>query len=164
MIRGLSSLVFSEWSYRIVRISLAALFIYGGGIKLLDPKAFARTISAYDLVPEMLLPVVAVGLPFIEAVAGIGLLFDMRGSLAVISSLIGMFIVVLGSGVARNLDADCGCFGPDELARKHGLVQAFWRDLALGGIVVPYLYLCRRVLRRSGKNGKKPSKRRRIIS
>lgn len=154
MIRRLRSLVLSEWSYRIIRISLAILFIYGGGIKLLDPKAFAGTISAYDLVPEMLLPVVAVGLPFLETVAGIGLLFDIRGSLAVISSLVGMFIMVLGYGVALNLDVDCGCFGADDLARRHGLVQAFWRDLALGGIVVPYLYLCRRVLKGSDMSGK----------
>jgi uncharacterized membrane protein YphA (DoxX/SURF4 family) len=48
------------WPYRIVRLALAALFIYGGAIKLFDPKAFAATISAYDLVPETFLPFVAV--------------------------------------------------------------------------------------------------------
>ena len=137
------------WPYRIVRAALAALFIYGGGIKLLDPKAFARIISAYDLVPEMLLPVVAVGLPLVETIAGLGLLFDIRLSLAVISSLIGMFILVLGYGVSQNLDVDCGCFGADELSRQHSLVQALWRDVFLGGIVVPYLYLAQRMLRKS---------------
>ena len=48
------------WPYRIIRVALAALFIYSGVIKLFDPKAFAATISAYDLVPEAFLPVVAV--------------------------------------------------------------------------------------------------------
>jgi len=131
------------WPYRVVRVALAALFIYGGVVKLFDPKAFARTISGYDLVPEMLLPVVAVGLPIIETVAGIGLLLDIRGSLAVIAGLLGMFIFVLGYGISLNLDVDCGCFGADDLAKQAGLVQAFWRDLALGGLVVPYLYLSR---------------------
>jgi len=131
------------WPYRVVRMALAALFIYGGGIKLMDPKAFARTISGYDLVPEMLLPVVAVGLPIVETAAGIGLLLDIRGSLAVIAGLIGMFICVLGYGISLNLDVDCGCFGADDLAKRAGLVQAFWRDLVLGGLVVPYLYLSR---------------------
>lgn len=149
------SLAFSLVPYRVVRISLAALFIYGGGIKLLDPKAFARTISAYDLVPEPLLPVVAIGLPLVETIAGLGLLFDVRFSLAVISSLMGLFILVLGYGVSQNLDVDCGCFGADELSRQHGLVQAFWRDLFLGGIVVPYLYLTRRVLRKNADKNKK---------
>jgi uncharacterized membrane protein YphA (DoxX/SURF4 family) len=48
------------WPYRIIRVALAALFIYGGVIKLFDPKTFAAVISAYDLVPEAFLPVVAV--------------------------------------------------------------------------------------------------------
>jgi uncharacterized membrane protein YphA (DoxX/SURF4 family) len=131
------------WPYRIARIAVACLFIYGGVVKLFDPKAFARTISGYDLVPEMLLPVVAVGLPVIETVAGIGLLLDVRGSLAVIAGLLGMFVCVLGYGISLKLNVDCGCFGADDLARQAGLVQAFLRDLALGGLVVPYLYLSR---------------------
>jgi uncharacterized membrane protein YphA (DoxX/SURF4 family) len=133
------------WPYRIIRIGLAALFIYGGIIKLIDPRAFARTISAYDLVPEMLLPIVAVGLPIIETMAGLSLLLDIRGSLAVIASLLGMFILVLGYGISLNLNVDCGCFGADDLNKQAGLVQAFWRDLVLGGLVVPYLYLSRLV-------------------
>jgi len=48
------------WSYRIIRVALAALFIYSGVIKLFDSKTFAAVISAYDLVPEAFHPVVAV--------------------------------------------------------------------------------------------------------
>ncbi|MEN6432794.1 MAG: MauE/DoxX family redox-associated membrane protein [Smithella sp.] len=131
------------WSYRIVRTALAALFIYGGVGKLIDPKAFARIISGYGLVPEMFLPVVAIGLPLIETIAGIGLLLDIRGSLALIASLLGMFLFVLGYGISLNLDVDCGCFGADDLARQASLKQAFWRDVVLCGVVVPYLYLSR---------------------
>jgi uncharacterized membrane protein YphA (DoxX/SURF4 family) len=143
------------WSYRIVRIALAALFIYGGVLKLIDPKAFARTISGYGLVPEMFLPVVAIGLPLIETIAGISLLLDIRGSLAVIASLLGIFLLVLGYGISLNLDVDCGCFGADDLAKQTGLKQAFWRDVILGVVVVPYLYLSRRLRSRisSAKGG-----------
>jgi len=130
--------------YNAVRICLAALFIYGGAIKLLDPKAFARTISSYDIVPEVFLPVVAIGLPLLETFAGVGLLFDIRGSLAVISGLLGLFVFVLGFGILKGLNADCGCFGVDELAKQDSLLQALYRDLALIGIIVPYLYLSRR--------------------
>lgn len=136
-------LLAGAWPYRIVRIGLAALFIYGGVAKLFDPKAFARIISGYDLVPELLLPLVAVGLPLVETLAGIGLLLDIRGSLAVIGALLGLFILVLGYGISLNLDVDCGCFGADDLARHAGLVQSFWRDVILAGIVVPFLYLSR---------------------
>jgi hypothetical protein len=138
-----------SWPYRMVRFGLAALFIYGGVVKLLDPKAFARVISAYDLVPEVLLPFVAIGLPLVETLAGIGLLFDIRGSLAVISSLLGMFVFVLGYGILNDLNVDCGCFGAEELAQQESLRQAFYRDLFLAGIIIPFLYLCRRARSRT---------------
>lgn len=131
------------WSYRIVRIALAVLFIYGGVVKLIDPKAFARTISGYGLVPEIILPVVAIGLPLIETIAGIGLLLDIRGSLAVVASLLGMFLFVLGYGISLDLDVDCGCFGADDLAKQASLRQAFFRDVVLLGVIVPYLHLSR---------------------
>ncbi len=139
----LKNMMVSSWTYRLVRFVLAALFIYGGGVKLLDPKAFAATISVYNLVPEMLLPVVAVGLPLIEVLAGIGLLFDIRGSLAIIFGLLAMFVFVLWYGILKNIDVDCGCFGPEELAGQGKLWNAFYRDLILVGLVVPFLYVSR---------------------
>jgi uncharacterized membrane protein YphA (DoxX/SURF4 family) len=142
--------------YNAVRIGLAALFIYGGVIKLLDPKAFAPTISSYDIVPEVFLPVVAIGLPLLETVAGVGLLLDIRGSLALISGLLGLFVFVLGFGILKDLNVDCGCFGTEELAQQGSLRQALYRDLALIGIIVPYLYLSRR-FRQHFQNNLKPT-------
>lgn len=138
-------LVASLWLYRGIRILLAALFIYGGAVKLIDPHAFARTISAYDLVPEPLLPFVAIGLPAVEFLAGLALAFDLRGSLATITGLLALFLAVLGYGIFQDLDVDCGCFGAEELDKQAGLRLAFYRDLALAGIVVPYLYFSRRM-------------------
>lgn len=143
-IKRIHSILAGVWSYRIVRIGLAVLFIYGGIIKLIDPKAFARTISGYDFVPDFFLPIVAVGLPIIETLAGIGLLLDIRGSLTVIASLVGVFIFVLGYGISLDLNVDCGCFGAEDLDKRAGLIKAFWRDVFLGGLVLPYLYLSRR--------------------
>jgi uncharacterized membrane protein YphA (DoxX/SURF4 family) len=65
----------NPWFDRIIRFALSAVFIYGGVIKLYAPKKFAATISTYNLVPEPLLPVVAIGLPLIETIAGLALLF-----------------------------------------------------------------------------------------
>jgi len=138
--------------YRIVRFGLAALFIYAGVSKLLDPKAFARAISSYGIVPEVILPFVAVGLPLLETVAGMGLLLDIRGSLSVISGLLGLFVFVLGFGILKDMNVDCGCFGADDLIMHAGLRLALYRDLALIGIVVPYLYLSRRTRQYSRHN------------
>lgn len=138
--------------YHLLRLAMAVLFLYAGGVKLLDPKAFAVTISAYDLVPEALLPVVAIGLPLVEVVAGIALLLEIRGSLAGITVLMIFFIAVLGYGILGDLDVDCGCFGADELARRSSLREAFIRDIVITGIVIPYLYWFQRFRTRPGLN------------
>lgn len=132
------------WPYQIVRIALACIFIYGGVIKLFDPRSFAATISSYDLIAETFLPVVAIGLPLIEVAAGLAMLFDQLWGLHLITGLLAMFVFVLGYGILGDLNVDCGCFGAEELNRQAGLRVAFYRDLILIGLVVPYLYLFRR--------------------
>ena len=133
----------NPWPYRIVRIVLAGLFVYGGVIKLFDPKAFAATISTYDLLPEVLLPAVAIGLPIMEIIAGAALLFDRIWGHHLITVLLAMFVLVLGYGVMGDLNVDCGCFGAEELNKQAGLRVAFYRDLVLIVIVMPYLYAAR---------------------
>ncbi|HYA14933.1 MAG TPA: MauE/DoxX family redox-associated membrane protein [Syntrophales bacterium] len=143
IIASIRGILASPLLYRIVRFGLATIFIYAGVSKLFDPKAFARLVSAYSIFPEAVLPVIAIGLPLIETLAGIGLLLDIRGSLAVISGLLGLFIFVLGFGILKDLNVDCGCFGTEELARQDSLRQAFYRDLVLISIIIPFLYLSR---------------------
>jgi uncharacterized membrane protein YphA (DoxX/SURF4 family) len=131
------------WMYHVLRLGLAGIFIYAGVVKLLDPRAFAHVIAQYDLVPEMLLPLVAVGLPALELLAGAGLIFEVRGSLATMALLLLIFLVVLGYAVWHNLDVDCGCFTPDELDAQHSVKIAFWRDLIMFGATL-FLYWRRR--------------------
>jgi uncharacterized membrane protein YphA (DoxX/SURF4 family) len=121
------------WLYHGLRLSLACVFIYAGFIKLLDPRAFAHAIAQYDLIPEGLLPLVAVGLPALELLAGLGLIFEVRGSLTIIAILLLLFLVVLGYAVWHNLDIDCGCFTADELDAQRSVKIAFWRDLIMIG-------------------------------
>jgi uncharacterized membrane protein YphA (DoxX/SURF4 family) len=131
------------WLYHFLRLSLACIFIYAGFIKLLDPRAFAHAIAQYDLIPEGLLPLVAVGLPALELLAGVGLIFEVRGSLTLIALLLLIFLVILGYAIGQNLDIDCGCFTLNELDAQHGLVTAFRRDLVMIGATL-FLYWRRR--------------------
>jgi uncharacterized membrane protein YphA (DoxX/SURF4 family) len=131
------------WLYHFLRLGLACIFIYAGFIKLLDPRAFAHAIAQYDLIPETLLPMVAVGLPAMELLAGGGLIFEVRGSLTIIAILLLIFLMILGFAVWHNLDIDCGCFTADDLAGQEGLKIAFWRDLIMIGATF-YLYWRRR--------------------
>ena len=131
------------WLYHVLRLGLACIFIYAGFIKLLDPRAFAHAIAQYDLIPEMLLPLVAVGLPALELLAGAGLIFEVRGSLTIIALLLLIFLVILGFAIWQNLDVDCGCFTTDELAAQDGVITAFRRDLIMIGATL-FLYWRRR--------------------
>jgi len=127
------------WLYHFLRLGLACVFIYAGLIKLLDPRAFAHAIAQYDLIPEGLLPLVAVGLPALELLAGLGLIFEVRGSLTLMAILLLIFLVILGYAVWHNLDIDCGCFTAEDLAGQEGLKMAFRRDLIMIGAT---LFLC----------------------
>ena len=127
----LKNILLPPWLNYLIRVILGSVFLYAGVAKLLDPKAFARVISQYDLVPESLLAPVAIGLPVLEVLAGIGLVLAVRGSLSVIFGLLVMFVFVLWYGILKNLDIDCGCFSPQELKSQASLWHAFYRDIAM---------------------------------
>ena len=129
------------WLYRLVRLTLAILFIWAGTIKIADLDAFAVIIRDFGLVPGWSVVPIAVVLPVVEVIAAIGLIFDFRGSLSVITGLLLLFMAILIYGIALGLDIDCGCFGPNdpEFRAYHGLRIALYRDLVMvTGIVFLY--------------------------
>ena len=131
----------SGWIYKLTRWLLGGIFIYAGSTKLLEPKTFTVLIEAFGIVPESLLIPVGIALPALEVAAGIGLLFDIKGSLSVIAGLLAMFIAMLGYGIWIGLDVDCGCFGPQdpEAEAFHSLKISLYRDMImLAGVA--YLY------------------------
>lgn len=136
----------------VLRWVLGAIFIYAGFIKLLDPKAFAKVIAQYDIVPQILLPPVAVGLPALELLAGMGLILMIRGSLSVIFSLLLLFVLVLGYGLLNNLNVDCGCFSEEEIKGFSSLRIAFYRDLIMMA-AASYIYAYRKLLQQGKLNG-----------
>ncbi len=131
--------------YHIGRLGIGALFIYAGSLKMSDPAVLAVLIDAFGIVPEGLIGPLSVLLPALELLAGAALLFDIEGSLAIITGLLILFTAILGYGIWMGLDVDCGCFGPQEPEAKafQGLRTSMYRDLAmLAGVV--FLYAWRR--------------------
>ena len=132
-----------NWIYNILRLSLGGIFIYAGSIKLMEPKTFAILIEAYGIVPESLLMPMAITLPVLEVADGIGLLFDIEGSLSMVAVLLGLFITILSYGIWMGIDVDCGCFVPEgpESEAFHGLKASLYRDLImLSGIGFMYIW------------------------
>ena len=134
---------FYPWAYHVLRVALGGIFIYAGVVKLFQAQAFARSLSQFDLLPDTLVPMVALGLPALELLAGIGLVLQVRGSLAVISSLLLIFLAVLGYAILLDLDIDCGCFLLEEIGARNSVKAAFWRDLVMVAATL-FLFWARR--------------------
>lgn len=121
----------------ILRWLLGGLFVWAGAVKLSSPKAFARAVDAYGLLPEMLLPVVALLLPVAEILAGVAVVRRWRGGLAGMATLLLLFLAVLGYAIGQQLEVDCGCFSVAERQGQTSARSAFLRDLLmLAGVVV----------------------------
>jgi len=134
----------SIFIYRSFRILLSAIFLWSGISKLMDPNYFAFIIDGYGLLPNPLTMPAAIVFSIIEVLAGLGLLVDIRGSLAVVTGLLASFMVILSYGIWLGLDVDCGCFGPEDPESEafYGLRSALFRDIVMMfGIF--YLYFWR---------------------
>lgn len=139
-----SSALLNVWPYRVIRLALAGVFLWSGIAKLANPTSFVVIIDSYGLIPDSWNLPVAVFLAALEAMVGFALLFDIRGSLAVVAGLLAVFMVILGYGIWLGLDIDCGCFGPEdpEAEAYHGLRPALYRD-AVMVVGIIYLYMWR---------------------
>lgn len=132
-----------------LRLLVGGVFVGAGGLKILDPAAFATAVDNYRLVPPVADNLVALTLPWIEVAAGIMVLAGiwLRAAAAVITVLTAVFLLAILSALARGLNIDCGCFGT--VGGRHvGLTT-----LALDGTLF-VLALC--LVRRSRANPGKP--------
>jgi Methylamine utilisation protein MauE len=81
--------------------------------------------------PKSALPVLAIGLPLIELIAGLGAAAGRRDSFHVILAMLVLFSAVLGYAILSGIDVDCGCFGPGDGAADEGVRTALLRDILL---------------------------------
>jgi len=116
MKNSLPRIILSPWLYHCFRLFIGGLFLYTGVIKLADVAGFAESIAAYGILPAILLPCAAFGLPALEVVTGFGTLLNRRWAILGILAMMILFTGVLGYGVAVGLEIDCGCFSTDKKA------------------------------------------------
>ena len=116
----------------VVRWLIAAVFLYAGITKIVDPAAFAVDIDNYRLLPYLLVGATAAVLPWLEVICALSLLSGLwlRGSALLLVLLNLIFFLAIASAMARGLDISCGCFGSGPGAGRVGF-QRLGEDLLL---------------------------------
>jgi len=99
-------------AYRAVRWILGVVFIYASIHKILDPAAFARAVYLYRILPDGLVNLAALVLPWVELFLGVLLIIGiwMPGAAVLSTFLFMVFMGALSYNAARGLDISCGCF------------------------------------------------------
>ncbi len=121
---------------RLAGIALGGVFIWAGIAKISDPGGFAVAIGNYRLLPAMMVPAVAVVLPWVELGCGTLLVAGRRIAAAALTVdiLLIIFVFGLAANRLRGIDVNCGCFSLAAKASAH-VVLDIGRDaafLALG--------------------------------
>ncbi|MGD9402478.1 MAG: MauE/DoxX family redox-associated membrane protein [bacterium] len=111
--RSVAEKVFSnKYVVFAARLILGVVFIYASLEKIQNPEGFAQAIYNYRMVPESLINIMAILLPWLELICGILVIVGVfvRGSALLIGAMLAVFIVALSSALLRGLDISCGCF------------------------------------------------------
>ena len=103
----------------------------------MNPAAFARDIDNYRLLPYFLVTIMAIILPWLEVLCGIFLIFGRwrKGAAFILLFLTFIFLIAIGSAVARGLDITCGCFSMTVEGTKIGYTRLA-QDIVLFGVIV----------------------------
>jgi cation diffusion facilitator family transporter len=129
----------------LLRLIVGGVFIFAAVPKIIEPAAFADTVSNYQILPEVLVNPVAIYLPWLELVIGFLILFNvwLEGALVVYNLLMLLFVGVLAFNIARGLNISCGCFSQNGTDIIN--IGTIIRDTL---ILIPSSYLLYRVFSR----------------
>lgn len=113
-----------HWAQVAARLVMAGIFIYASIDKIAHPAAFAKDVYNYRILPDALINLTALVLPWLELFLGLCLLAGiwLPGAVLTVNGLLGVFLAALVFNLARGLDVNCGCFstGSDTPAMSIG--------------------------------------------
>ncbi len=102
----------NPWLHRVLGVALGAVFLYAAHAKILDPRPLVTIIWNYRVLPAGPINLMAIYMPWMELLVGIGLVTGLKRRAAALCStgLLVAFIVALGINAARGVNVACGCF------------------------------------------------------
>jgi uncharacterized membrane protein YphA (DoxX/SURF4 family) len=96
----------------VSRLILGGVFAYASFDKILHPYEFAEVVYNYQILPDGLVNLTAILLPWLELLVGLFLILGgwLPGASLICNLLLLVFFSMLVLNIARGLDIDCGCF------------------------------------------------------
>lgn len=125
--------------YHVARWILGMVFVYASFHKILYPAAFAKAVYLYQILPDWMVNLAALVLPWLELFLGVLLIIGlwMPGTVIISSLLFIIFMGALSYNMARGLDISCGCFSTSPTAGAADI----WTVLRDGMFLTVSLYL-----------------------
>lgn len=109
-----------QWPPLAARLFLGGVFLYASADKLFAPADFARAVYNYQILPDSLINLAALVLPWLEFLLGLCLITGvwLPGAVVWSNGLLWIFFAALLFNHFRGLDVHCGCFSsrPDPAA------------------------------------------------
>jgi uncharacterized membrane protein YphA (DoxX/SURF4 family) len=132
------------------RLIMAGIFIYASIEKIADPAGFAKDVYNYQILPDGVINLTALVLPWLELLLGLCLLTGvwMPGAVLIANGLLLVFLAAFAFNLARGLDVNCGCFGAGGLGPSMSTIWYLLRDvvfLTIGAFLFYAVFLNRKV-------------------
>jgi uncharacterized membrane protein YphA (DoxX/SURF4 family) len=97
----------------IARLVIGGLFIYAAVAKIPDPSGLSQSIRNYQIVPAPMTNILALVLPWVELIAGAGLILGIwtHACALITTAMLLVFASAVTYAYSIGLDISCGCFG-----------------------------------------------------
>jgi putative oxidoreductase len=124
-----------------LRVFIGGYFLIAAVPKIIEPLAFATSISHYGIMPDWSVNATALILPWLELLVGVGLLvgFRIRTSAMLTGLLLIGFTAAIAWAVIQGLQIDCGCFGEGR-GEEVSWLKVGKNSLMIVGCIILYLF------------------------
>ena len=109
---GAVTILRARWLHWTLGIALGGIFVYAAYAKLLDPRPLVTIIWGYRIVPPGPINLMAIYMPWLELLVGLGLVTGVARRAAALwaVALLIVFELALGINALRGVNVACGCF------------------------------------------------------
>lgn len=130
-----------QW-FSILRLIIGFVFLLSTFNKLYDPVHFKMVIAGYKILPNSIIPIIAIILPWIEFFCGIMIMLNIytKSNSLILFSVLIVFILAISINLFRGVIHDCGCFDFFNITENIGILIILRDVLFLVFIFLIYCY------------------------